>query len=398
MFPPDSNLLSGVHMQSKFNYLVHLLILTTLISCGADNNDSSEEARLVAAALAVKSTKYFIVQNIATERSRLYEKKCNKSNICKHKLIMETEIAAGKDTKRFRTWLGSYRITRWVKFYQDYKQFYPSFYDPKYPALPGAGARFSEWKSKDIMPLVQTADMRSPRKIGIMRGGFGWYTATIGPNHFGQWTHGTVGWGADGDKFIGRKKSFWANAFSDPRSGGCSRHTNPAVAYLHHLTSVGTPLIKIYAKEALLDKDRKSYTQRTKNWDYILTTNGVRRNGQGADKQKVLAAGTPSSRFLEEGTLTIDTFPNLVYFTPGEKLNGGSSKLGDKGNTYKINSHEMSDGVFYVDAGLISRKYKHPQRLGVGGINREIAPSFALLKSGNDTSNASLIDSEKRKK
>ncbi len=342
-------------------------------------------------------SKYFVIQNIATERMRVYEKNCSESNVCYNKLVMETEIAVGEDKKSTQTYVGSYRITDWIKFYQDGARHYPSWYDSDFPAVPKPDSSFSRWMKRKYMPKVTVTNPKTGKtkrkKIGSMRGAFGWFTAKVGPNHHSQWTHGTIGWGSDKDKFIKKTKTWLANTFANPRSSGCSRNNNEAIAFLRHLVDVGTPIIKIYAKEALLDKDRVDYTERTNEWEYILTKSGVRRDGQKADKYEVLASGTPADEILEEGTYSVDTYPNIVYYTPESELSGQSRKIGDKGNVYAVKNENMN-GTFYVDAGLISSDYKHPGKVGRGGFSNEVAPSYAKVQEGHDLSNASKLDSE----
>jgi len=342
-------------------------------------------------------SKYFVIQNLATERMRVYEKSCEENNVCYNKLVMEAEIAIGEDKKETQTYVGSYRVTDWIKFYQDGARHYPSWYDPNFPETPDPGSSFSRWFKKKYMPKVSVTNPKTGKtkrkKIGSMRGAFGWYTAKVGPNHYSQWTHGTIGWGEDKDKFIKKTKSWLANVFANPRSSGCSRNNNEAIAYLRQLIDVGTPIIKIYAKEALLDQDRVRYNEKSKDWEYILTKNGVRRDGQKSDKYEVLAAGTPSDEFLEEGVYSVDTYPNVVYYTPASELSGQKRKVGDRGNTYAVKNKNMK-GLFYVDAGLISADYAHPGKIGKGGFRSELAPEYAKVQEAHNLGNASRIDSE----
>jgi hypothetical protein len=325
-------------------------------------------------ALRDRDFKYMMVQNIATEKVRVYEKICDDLS-CAHKMILETSMVAGEPgDPSEETWLGSYRITGWRKFHQDGKANYPSWYDPSYPAVPPAGRGFTSWMMKKYMPEIDG-------KKGEMRGAFGWYTAMVGPNHNAQWTHGTVGWGADKDRFIQKTKRLLPNLVTSPRSHGCSRVDNETIAYLRQILPVGTPHIKIYAKEALLDRSRTGYTKEKKPWRYIMTKNGVRTDGQKADREEVLASNISRSEILEEGTYMINQFPEVVPFTPGEEMRRLGSKIGDKGNVYKVDSSNMF-GVFYVDAGVVSG-YNHPQGLQVGGYEDEIVPDFINLDRMN---------------
>lgn len=348
-------------------------------------------------------SKYFIIQNVATERMRIYEKQCNDQEVCNHKMVMEAELAVGEKSEETETYVGSYRVTDWVKFYQDGAKHYPSWYDPTYPEVPDAGSSFFSWFKNKRMPNVYIGGKK--KKPGVMRGAFGWYTAQVGPNHNYQWTHGTIGWGKDKDKFIKQTKTSKSNIFANPRSSGCSRTNNEAIAYMRHLISRGTPLVKIYAKEALMDQDRRSYRKRSKKWDYILTSRGVRTDGQRADRYEVLGSGIGREEILEKGTYTVDMFPNIVYYTPAKKLWFGMQKIGDSGNAYKV-KEKMMRGLFYVDTGLISKDYKHPiyakqslfksKDIGVkrGGFKSEIAPAYMFVKAGNNTNNSSIEDRE----
>ena len=128
--------------------------------------------------------------------------------------MFETNLIAGENdpAKTRRTALGSYKIEKWVKFYQDNAGLFPSWFDTTMTYIPLPGASLEDWTQKDLMPIV------NGKPSGLVRGAFGWYTAKIGPNAFAQWTHGTVGWGADQDAFIEIPKTQLAQFYSDPRS------------------------------------------------------------------------------------------------------------------------------------------------------------------------------------
>jgi hypothetical protein len=275
-----------------------------------------------------RSSQYFMIQNIATETIRVYRRECSVS-VCENKMVAQTEMVAGEDENGTRTILGSFTISKWFKFYE-VPGVYPSWYAPGYPRPPGPGAGFLSWKRDKYMPGGR----------GDTRGAFGWYTAKIGPNGRAQHTHGTVGWGSDGDKYIRWPKGFWINLFTDPRSHGCSRTTNPTIAYLRELLPVGSKLIKIYAREGLLNSSGPVHVSHS-SWNYILTTNGAKQDGQLSDRDRVLRAGTPRSQWLEEGTYTFQSTP--------------SPKNGD---VYDVRSKGMI-GTYYVDAGVVSG-YSHP--------------------------------------
>ena len=323
---------------------------------------------------------FFVVQNIATERMRVYKKVCA-DNACPHKMVMETELAVGEDkNEKVRTWAGSFRLTHWIKFYQDGAAHYPSWWINNELLPPKQGKGFTSWMKKKYMPFVINENGKEKRK-GHIRGAFGWYTAFIFPNSNAQWTHGTVGWGVDKKKYIHYTKKLLANVIANPRSSGCSRTDNESIAYLRHLLPVGTPFIKIYAKEALLDPTLKGYTTATKPWDYILTSPGVRKNGPKADRTYVLEQGITQDKWIEEGTYDIDQYPNVVKFTPGEDMGRLARKLGNKGNVYGVNSDKMR-GVFYIDAGYVSG-YTLPEHKSLvrGGFkSEEVGPWMNMDK------------------
>lgn len=306
--------------------------------------------------------KYFAVQNIATERVRVYERVCQ-DNSCAHKMILEKEVAMGEDKDGERTRVGSFRITDWRKFYQDGKGLYPSWYDPNYPPVPSPDDGVLDWfKNKYI-----------PEGNGEMRGAFGWYAALVGPNHKGQWSHGTIGWGANKDEFITRTKKFFSNLVTSPRSHGCIRSDNETIAYLRQILPVGSPIIRVYAKEKLLDPQRRGYSKARPTWDYILTTRGVRRDGQKADRAEVLASDITNDEIIETGTYVIDQWPDVVEFRD-YSLFSFMRKIGDKGNLYNMDPEDMK-GTYYIDAGLLEG-YQHPKELEVGGYHDEVTPDF----------------------
>lgn len=319
---------------------------------------------------------FFVVQNIATERLRVYKRVCA-DNACPHKMVFESEMVVGEDQDKVRTWAGSYRLTHWIKFYQDGAAHYPSWYHPDYPMPPSPKKGVLSWFRKKYMPEVDG------KKKGDMRGAFGWYTAFVAPNSFAQWTHGTIGWGVDKKKYIQRTKKFFANLLSNPRSHGCSRLDNESISYLRSLLPVGTPFIKIYAKEALLDPTLKGYSPITKKWDYILTKQGSRRNGPEADRNYVLGQNISQEDWIEEGTYDVDQFPTVVEYTPGEDMGSMSRKVGNKGNIYGVESEFMT-GVFYIDAGF-TQGYAHPvhESITVGGFKDEVVGPWMNLDKVN---------------
>ena len=350
--------------------------------------------------------KYFTVLNVATETLRVYERICA-DNSCPHKMIMETEVVVGEDRDhpaaekgKGRSVLGSYRLTGWAKFYQDSEGHYPAWYKDGYPNLPKIGDNtWRDWFDKSYMPA--SAD---GKKNGSMRGAFGWYAGFVAPNPLGQWTHGTVGWGEDKDTYIKKTKKLVTNIFSNPRSSGCTRNNNEAIAFIRQIIDTGAPMIKIYAKEALLDPALSDYREESREWQYILT----KRAGEKSDRQEVLKAlgvsgddvdafwqakryggslildpKSPLNTILEVGTYQVDTQPTVINYTPGEKLGKIERSVGRKGNVYGVKSKDISNGVYYVDAGVLS-EYKHPKTiLEVSGFTDEETPPWMNVKNLN---------------
>jgi len=311
-------------------------------------------------------SRYFMIQNVATEILRVYEKLCDDGR-CAHKMVLEADVAVGEKTKDRdkMTVLGSFNVTRWIKFYQDVAGRYPSWYDPNYPMPPKPGAGVTAWTSKKVLPYDGAK----------VRGAFGWYAAHIGPDAHYQWTHGTLGWGVDKDKYILATRRFWSNLFTDPRSSGCTRSDNETIAYIRHLIEVGAPVIKVYAIEKLADESRARYNEKSLAWNYIMTKNGVRMDGEKADREQVLARGTPPSQWLEEGTYKVDVMPDAQGFKSGKS----GAKAGKNGNVYALSEKEMR-GVFLVDEGLLAN-YAHPDSLQVGGYGRHSFPAFAVANN-----------------
>lgn len=316
-------------------------------------------------------SKYFVIQNIATERMRIYER-CTETPDCAHRMVMETEFVAGRtegpkrDRDRFQTWLGLYKITSWVKFYEDQMKHYPSWYDPKYPEAPSPQDDPQSWFNKKFMPNPGT---------GSMRGAFGWYAGLVGPNANYQWIHGTIGWGSQKNKFIKYTRSFWVNLVANPRSSGCTRLENEAVAYTQYLLPVGTEVLRVYAKEGIRDESLTTYQNQSQPaaWDYILTNEHVRSKvNVTSAKDSVLARQVSESQILESGTYQIDQVPNGIGFT--DKPTARQRQKGNSGNAYGVPSEEMK-GVLLIDEGRLV-DYEHPKSLTVGGLKENNKPSL----------------------
>lgn len=351
----------------------------------------------------------YMVQNVATEKLRVYQRVC-KDNSCPPKLILQTDFVAGfkKGDKKFgkRTQVGNYRIFEWHKFYQDRPGgHYPSWFDPKYPAQPEKDDSWSKWFKGEYMPWEYCTTKDGKRKCshsGMMRGAFGWYTALVEPNYGqDQWTHGTIGWAESSEENIKRAKGedFWgaiANTFTSLRSSGCSRVSNPTVAFLRHLLPVGTPIVKIYALEKYQDEAsvKKNYNQDQEfTWDFALTKDGVRgthKDAVSSHKQSVEESGVSSERILEEGTFKFKNFPLVTQQknksskcreTDSSNLRSDYRKLRKGCNLYKIPADAFV-GSFNVDTGLLEG-YAHPKAEGIikGGFRSQKFPSFMDVKN-----------------
>ncbi len=346
--------------------------------------------------------KYFAVVNIASETLRVYERICA-DNSCPNKMLMETEVVVGEDKNhpkeekgKGRSVLGSYRVTGWAKFYQDAEGHYPAWYRDGYPATPTPEAKWNEWFSKKVMPV----DIAG-KAHGSMRGAFGWFTAFVAPEPYGQWTHGTLGWGSDKDSYIKRVKKPLINIVSDPRSSGCTRNNNEAIAFIRQMIEIGAPIIKIYAKEQIMDPTLQNYPNMTEAWNYVLTKSKAHEISREAVLQSlkissaeldayweakkaggeiILDPKSPLNQILEVGTYERDTHPDFMEFIPGEKLSRFKNKIQATGNVYGVKSTAMH-GTFYVDSGLLEG-YTHPDEiLEKSGFEDEETPPWMKIEN-----------------
>lgn len=346
--------------------------------------------------------KYFAVVNVASERLRIYERICA-DNSCPHKMLMETEVVVGEDKNhpkeekgKGRSVLGSYRVTGWAKFYQDAEGHYPAWYRDGYPATPNPEAKWNEWFSKKVMP----ADIDG-KVHGSMRGAFGWFAAFVAPEAYGQWTHGTLGWGSDKDSFIKKVKKPLINIISDPRSSGCTRNNNEAIAFIRQMLEIGAPIIKIYAIEKIMDPTLQNYPNMSESWNYVLTKNKTHEmkremvlqalkisdaelnafwEAKKAGGELILDPKSPLNQILEVGTYDLDTRPDFMEYIPGEKLARYKNKIQATGNVYGVKSTAMH-GTFYVDSGLLEG-YAHPDEiLEVSGFADEATPPWMKIEN-----------------
>lgn len=307
----------------------------------------AEPGPRVVDAKPIVTNRVFIVTNLATDVIRVYQR-CMPTEGCVNRMIMEAKVVNGEAKDGTRTNVGFFQIESWTKFYETSD--YPAWYKPGYPPVPGPG-NLSAWKSSQYMPNGQ----------GEVRGAFGWFTAKVAPRADGQWTHGTAGWGDDKTKFIDWKDTFWggiASIFANVHSHGCTRTDNEAIAFIRQLAAVGTPLIKVYAREGYRDPSRRMYTKTPGRWEYILTKNGAQQvnKHQRADRDEVWN-NSDIKEWLDSGTYAFDQYPDAR----------------DK-DVYGLGEFH---GTFLIDEGRLYQ-YSHPSNIGRGGFSDQIAPPYML--------------------
>lgn len=348
--------------------------------------------------ILLPSSKYFVIQNVATEKTRVYER-CVETPNCPHKLVMETEMVVGRpeegtkdDPHAFKTWLGHAKISEWVKFYQDGMAHYPHWYKSgqDLKTIPGP---ITEGISK--IASSRKWMVKDSNNKDTIYGAFGWYAAKVTPsddvsgmNY--QWIHGTIGWGKDGAAAIELTRGFLMNLFSNPGSSGCTRLENRAVAYLRSLLPVGTDIYRVYARESTREKEtvtgffKKKVTPMPRyadkfgvngRWDYILLTNGAQQSGGlTADAKTIIDKAIPviaGENLIEQGSYEIDQYPNATQLN--YNYTASSGKTGDR---YKIDSGKEADadrtnfkGYFLVDEGRFI-DYQHPSSQATKGTIR----------------------------
>lgn len=328
------------------------------------------------------ASKYFIIQNVATEKTRVYER-CTETPDCPHRLVFETDTVVGRpeegtktDPKAYITWLGHSRIADWVKFYSDGAGTYPSWYTAgqDISTIPGpitsgatklTGSR--KWTVKD------------KKGNTTMYGAFGWYAARLSPADASgvnyQWMHGTIGWGQDGEAAIEVTRGFFVNLFSNPGSHGCTRLENRAIAFMRSFLVPGTDVYRVYARESVRETavplSRYTNEYRTPGqWEYILLTDGAQKtNGLTADANEIRGSGISILKgvnFLEEGVYNYDRYPHAVGLDYNSLASSG--KTGDR---YQINSGRQNEtsnfrGYYLVDEGRFV-DYQHPDEKAVRG-------------------------------
>lgn len=352
----------------------------------------SKQAKITAA------SKYIVIQNVATEKTRIYER-CVEKPGCPHKLVMESDMVVGRpeegtktDPHAFKTWLGHAKISEWIKFYQDGQGHYPHWYraGQDLKSIPGP---ITEGVSKMMSSRKWMVDDAKGDKT--IYGAFGWYAAKVTPadeingmNY--QWMHGTMGWGKDGAAAIELTRGFFMNLFSNPGSAGCTRLENRAIAYMRSLLPPGTDIYRVYARESTREKEvikgvfKKKVTPLSRYaenyekpyvWNYILLTDGAQRSGGlTADARTIIDKAIPviaGQNLIEEGTYEVDQYPNPVQ--PNYGVAAASGRSGDR---YQIDSGWEKDahktkfrGYFLVDEGRFI-DYQHPDSAATKGAIR----------------------------
>jgi len=342
------------------------------------------------------ASKYFVIQNVATEKTRVYER-CTETPDCPHKLVMETEMVVGRpevgtkeDPHAFKTWLGHARISEWVKFYQDGQGHYPHWYKAgqDLKTIPGPITSGISKIASSRKWMVDDAHGNT-----TIYGAFGWFAAKVTPadeingmNY--QWMHGTIGWGKDGAASIELTRGFLMNLFSNPGSSGCTRLENRAIAYLRSLLPVGTDIYRVYARESTREKEivtgffkkkvtpLSRYADKYENpgrWDYILLTNGAQQSGGlTADAKTIIDKAIPvvaGDNLIEQGSYEIDQYPNPTPLNYNHAASSGKS-----GDRYRIDSGKERDakktnfrGYFLVDEGRFI-DYAHPDTAATKGV------------------------------
>lgn len=280
----------------------------------------------------LNANRYFVVQNIATGKLRVYERLSD----CQNQILLETDMLVGQDIKGGHTKLGSFTLGAWSKFYEDGATQFPSWYSPEYPKLPAAGSDLGAWLDKALLPSGK----------GELRGAYGWFNAQLEPDADDQGISGTVGWGADGDKLLKALENAPANETASLGVKGETRVENRAIALMREILVPGTKIMRIYARE---QQDRTSSVHGSGHWDYILTTE-TSANAPRAGRRSVLSRGIPQDLYLETGRYEF-------------KANATASQVK---NIYHVPENELV-GSFSVASGRLSDDYQAPPHLELGG-------------------------------
>ncbi len=312
----------------------------------------------------------FIVQNIATEKLRVY-RRCTEAILCAHELIFEADMIVGqstrnqKDPKIFATRLGHFKIAKWTKFFEDGNGKYPAWFKNGYPVVP-KGSNADVWWNN------------------LYSGAYGWFTAQLGPNAGEQVIHGTYGWASDKDNFLKHFRNPFVSFIDDPMAEGATRVENQAIAYIRHLADLGTDVLRVYALEGFADQNLVRY-QAYKNqkmfWDWVLTNKDAQKSSVSIDRSIQLKKNYIYSDVLEEGRFEVDRYPTGMPYSA--TLFGLGAGSGQTGNTYQIKRKHFK-GVFLIDEGRFVN-YEHPQvtPLTVAGYPLHTLPAYALTQNSS---------------
>lgn len=311
----------------------------------------------------------FIVQNIATEKMRVY-KRCVQTSPCAHELLFEADMIVGhstsiqKDPNVFATKLGHFKIVKWTKFSE------------------GKDKKFPAWYKDDAATIPKGSDAKV--WLNEFRGAYGWLTAQLGPNAEEQVIHGTYGWGSDKDRFLTYFRSPFVSFVNDPMAVGATRVENQAVAYLRHVAKLGTDVLRVYAMEAYADPTLvryQSYKNQKPFWDWVLTIKDAQKDAVTLDRATEIKKNYVYADVIEEGRYEIDRYPTGMPYSA--TLFGFGAGSGTTGNTYQIKRKQFQ-GVFLIDEGRFV-DYEHPQvaELPIGGYPRHMLPTYALSKNSS---------------
>jgi hypothetical protein len=334
-------------------------------------------------------SKYFVIQNVATETTRVYER-CDTVPDCPHRLIFEAKMVVGRneegtkaDSYAFVTHLGHAKIKSWIKFYQDKAAHYPHWYK-KGQSLDSLPPRAPRNEAGHPEPDMEWGKQWS--RNGTIYGAFGWYAAMLTPEDSTngisyQWMHGTMGWASDLEAPIELTRNWLLNIFANPGSSGCTRLSNGNISYLRHLLPVGSDIYRVYAHEGTRIETCVKYNflgrckaerilpgyeeQATpKPWEYIMLTNGAQEiNGLTADAATLIARKIEvitGQNLIESGSLLIDKYPNAQAVNYTKFPHSGKS-----GDRYLIDDPRGQTpsnfrGIFLVEEGRFI-DYQHPQ-------------------------------------
>ncbi|MBL7544756.1 MAG: hypothetical protein JNL11_13145 [Bdellovibrionaceae bacterium] len=321
----------------------------------------------------------FIVQNIATEKTRVY-KRCQQTTLCAHELLFETDSIVGQktdkqlDPKVYMTRLGHFKIAKWTKFFEDKNRKFPAWYKSDYSVVP-KGTSAKEWLGPKYLPQAE---------VNAYRGAYGWLTAQLGPNADEQVIHGTYGWASDQGNFLTYFRNPLVSFIDDPMSQGATRVENQAVAYIRHLADLGTDVLRVYALEAYADPllaRYEAYKNQNSVWEWVLTIKDAQKDSVSLDKNVQVKRNFVYSDVLDEGRFEVDRYPTGLGYSA--TLFGLGAGAGTTGNTYQI-SRKHFKGVFLVDEGRFV-DYEHPQvgGLSVGGYSKPVLPAYALSKNSS---------------